>query len=432
MDKKFLGNRISDVENMLFPKLVLSGDNSTEFTLTLGDKKIEGEIGASESETVLIPELGTWHCEYTIGGLTKSKDIAITTAMTTVNETLGANVYGVAWDGTSSTSWTRTDKAANFVDPVPAVSSGNGSSPFDTLMPWSGMEVSERTAGKMVSIPKFWYKIEQTGDNGIKVQIADNEKAGFSVSPAHMDRGDGKGERDVVYIGRYHCATSTYKSTTGVKPVASITRSAARTSIHNLGTNIWQCDFAMRFTLWLLYIVEFADWNSQAKIGKGCGNNSATANMGYTDSMTYHTGTTQSSRDTYGLGTQYRHIEGLWDNVLDWTDGCYYDANGMNVILNPSNYSDTTGGTLVGSLTSGYPSQFEVKDSAPYPMMLPVASSGSDSTYSCDYWSYGSSGPCLNMGGSYSQSGYYGMLYVYSSGASYTYASIGSRLQELP
>ena len=63
--------------------------------------------------------------------------------------------------------------------------------------------------------------------------------------------------------------------------------------------------------------------------------------MGYTDNMTYHTGTTQSSRTSYGLGEQYRHIEGLWDNVYDWLDGCYYDANGLNIILNPSSFSDS-------------------------------------------------------------------------------------------
>ena len=104
-------------------------------------------------------------------------------------------------------------------------------------------------------------------------------------------------------------------------PKLSTTRANFRTSIHALGANIWQANFAMRFTLWLLYLVEFADWNTQKTIGKGCGNNSAAQNMGYTDSMPYHTGTTQSNRDTYGLGTQYRNIEGLWDNCYDFCDG---------------------------------------------------------------------------------------------------------------
>ena len=343
------------------------------------------------------------------------------------------HIYGVSWNGTETTAWTRTDDAADFSAPVPYLSgASNYGSPFDNLMPWSGMQISDRTAGKMVSIPKFWYKIEQTSGNGMKIQIADSEAEGFHVSPAHMDRGDGKGERDVVYIGRYHCA-SDYKSKTGVKPVASITRSSARTSIHSLGSNIWQMDFAMRFTLWLLYIVEFADWNSQAKIGYGCGNNSATENMGYTDSMPYHTGTTKASRTTYGVGTQYRYIEGLWDNVLDWMDGAYYNNSGMNIILNPANFSDSANGTNVGTPSNGYPTKFTVKDvSGTFAMFIPAAANGSDSTYSCDNWSFNTSYPCLYVGGNYCQSLSYGLFYVCYNSTSGANANIGCRPQELP
>lgn len=342
-------------------------------------------------------------------------------------------IYGVSWDGTSTTSWTRTDDAVGFNDPVPYLSgASNYGSPFDNLMPWSGMQISDRTAGKMVSIPKFWYKIEQTPGNGMKIQIADKEVEGFHVSPAHMDRGDGKGERDVVYIGRYHCA-SDYKSKTGVKPVASITRSSARTSIHNLGTNIWQSDFAMRFTLWLLYIVEFADWNSQTKIGAGCGNNSSTENMGYTDSMPYHTGTTLSSRTSKGLGTQYRNIEGLWDNVLDWTDGAYYNNSGMNIILNPANFSDSAGGTLIGKPSGGYPSKFSVVSvDGTYQMFYPTEASGSAITYSCDGWNFDTTYPCICVGGSYDHGDNRGVFYVSYHTSTGSNGSIGSRIMELP
>ncbi len=190
----------------------------------------------------------------------------------------------------STTKWSRTDEAAEFTDPVPYVAGASSyGSPFDNLQPWAGMVKSERTGGTMVAIPKFWYLLEQSG-SGMSIKIADRKVAGYSVSPAHMDRGDGHGERDVVYIGRYHC-NSSYKSGTG-SPRVNVTRSSARANIHSIGSAIWQCDFAMRFTLWLLYIVEFADWNSQAKIGYGCGNNSSPQSMGYTDSMPYHTGTT--------------------------------------------------------------------------------------------------------------------------------------------
>ena len=349
----------------------------------------------------------------------------------TVNVTNMVHIYGASWDGSSTTKWTRTDEAAGFTDPVPYVKGASKySSPFDDLQPWAGMVKSERTGGTMVAIPKFWYKLTQNG-NGLKIQIADRAQSGFSVSPAHMNRGDGHGERDVVYIGRYHCA-SDYKSKTGVTPKNNITRSAARSGIHALGANFWQMDFAMRFTIWLLYIVEFADWNSQAKIGYGCGNSSGVQNMGASDSMPYHTGTMQTSRTTYGVGVQYRNIEGLWDNVYDWMDGCYYNGNGLNLILNPNNFSDSSGGTSVGTPSNGWPSAFNVATAGGFPMFYPTAASGSDSTYSCDYWHFYSSVPCLCVGGYYYQLTDHGLFCVNYYNASVSGANIGCRLQELP
>ena len=99
-----------------------------------------------------------------------------------------------------------------------------------------------RDCGEVVSIPKFWYKLTQNG-TGINIQIADGAVDGFSVCPACMDRGDGKGERDVVYIGRYHCRSSDYKSYGGSSPKIDITRSTARSGIHALGSTVWQSDF---------------------------------------------------------------------------------------------------------------------------------------------------------------------------------------------
>jgi len=351
------------------------------------------------------------------------------------DEPSATGIYGVSWDGTSTTAWTRTDASATFSDPVPYVSGASSyGSPFDNLSPWKDMEIVEDSeAGTMVKIPKFWYKLSQNG-SGMSIQISDGPQDGFSVCPACMDRGDGNGERDYILVGRYHCA-SDYKSKTGVKPGASKTRSEFRSGIHGLGTKVWQMDFATRFTIWLLYLVEFADWNSQAKIGYGCGNKSATENMGYTDSMPYHTGTTKSSRTTYGVSTQYRYIEGLWDNVYDWIDGCYYNSSGLNIITNPSSFSDSSGGTAVVVPSSGFPTKFTVEDiSGTFPMFVATtASGGSNTTYSCDIWSYGSSYLYLYGGGGYYQNLYLGLFFVNcDGGASYSDALIGSRSMKLP
>lgn len=345
-----------------------------------------------------------------------------------------AQIYGVQWDGTASTTWSRTDAAETFVNPTPAVNNGNGSSPFDTIMPWAGMVVEDdATAGKLVKIPKYWFKWTRSG-NGMKLQISNGPEAGFHVSPAHADRGDGKGERDYVYVGRYHCNTS-YKSQAGSQPAASMTRAQARSNIHNLGSTYWQYDFAMYWTIMMLYLVEYANWNSQATIGYGCSPSSQKFNMGATDAMIYHTGTSAASRTTYG-SVQYRHIEGLWDNVYDWCDGIRFSGSTVYCIANPASFSDTSGGTNVGTraTSSGWISGWTnpTADGFEY-ALYPNAVSGSETTYVCDYCYYNASGVVLFVGGSYGQGQSFGAFFLFGySAASDAYAYIGCRLQKLP
>ncbi len=345
-----------------------------------------------------------------------------------------AQIYGVQWDGTAATTWSRTDAAETFVNPTPAVNNGNGSSPFDTIMPWAGMVVEDdATAGKLVKIPKYWFKWTRSG-NGMKLQISNGPEAGFHVSPAHADRGDGKGERDYVYVGRYHCNTS-YKSQAGSQPAASMTRAQARSNIHNLGSTYWQYDFAMYWTIMMLYLVEYANWNSQATIGYGCSPSNAKFNMGATDNMVYHTGTSAASRTTYG-SVQYRHIEGLWDNVYDWCDGIRFSGSTVYCIANPASFSDTSGGTNVGTraTSSGWISGWTnpTADGFEY-ALYPNAVSGSETTYVCDYCNYVASGVVLFVGGYFGQGQYYGAFYLYGNyAASYADAYIGCRLQKLP
>ena len=349
-------------------------------------------------------------------------------------------IYGVSWDKTSTTVLSRTGDAALFEDPVPYVAGATSySSPFDNLYPWSDMKIVEdANAGTLVAIPKYWFRWTDT-DGMLRLEIADYAAEGFSVSPAHRDRGDGKGERDVVYIGRYHCSIDNFKSKTGVNSKKSKTRANFRTNIHNLGDTIYQSDFAMFWTIRMLYLVEYADWDSQKVIGYGCGNGVSKddATMGYTDSMPYHTGTTQSSRTTFGFGTQYRYIEGLWDNTYDWCDGIYFSGANVYAIFNPNNFSDTTGGTLVGTrptTSSGYIKSWGISTVDGFDWFLyPATVGGSTSTYVTDYCSYGASGVVLCVGGSYDKGLSDGMFRLSSYyGASSTNMFTGSRLMVLP
>lgn len=351
-------------------------------------------------------------------------------------EVVATRIYGVSWPKTSTTKLSRTDDAALFTDPVPAVSGGNGSSPFDNQFPWSGMVRETISGNEMVKIPKFWFK--WTNKSGsLKLQISNTAVEGFHVSPAHADRGDGKGERDYVYIGRYHC-DSAYKSVTGASPISNIKRATARSGCKGLGTGFYQLDYAMWWTVRMLYLVEYADWDSQTVIGYGGGNNSATHNSGASDPAQYHTGTMQNSRTAYGDGVQYRYIEDPWGNVLDWCDGIVTSSNAAYVCNDPSKYGDTTSKyTKVsnGISSSGCISGWSVPtisglEWALYPNA--IVSDNNYSTYCADRATTNSSGVVVYVGGSYGQSRSTGMFYSNTQRASNTTGSIGARLQYLP
>ena len=107
--------------------------------------------------------------------------------------------------------------------------------------------------------------------------------------------------------------------------------------------------------------------------------------------------------------------------------------NGLNVISNPNNFSDSANGTLVGTPSSGYPSDFTIPTASGLEWALfPSAANGSQTTYVPDSWYFGGSYPCLYHGGLYYQYQDRGPFCVDCSGTSYSVGFIGCRLQERP
>ena len=429
----------------MLPQVIIAAPATTVVTAVMGSDTVSVTVGAGNTATLEIPKYGEW----TLTAVYDEEDVVKVLTVDTVKQYeltfKFGEIYGVEWSRVSSPVWSRTDDAELFEDPVPymaGMSEEEYGSPFDNIMPWKGMtRVTDETVGELVAIPKFYYKWTNDATK-MKLQISTIQQEGFHVSPAHMDRGDGAGERSVVYVGRYHCATSNYKSSSGEKPKENITRATARSAIHALGENIWQLDHAMWWTINMLYLVEFANPNCQGTIGYGHGNGSSTENMGYTDNMPYHTGSTLASKTAYGVSTQYRNIEGLWDNVVDWCDGIYFNGANVYHILNPENFSDTTGGTLTGSratvssrVITGF--TFPVLEGfewAGYPSGADIGSATTTgSEYFCDNEYYAADGVVLSVGGNYGQGQSYGLFYRNSGGAaSSTNTGIGARLQKLP
>lgn len=424
--------------------LDISGDKGTSMEATLSITG-DGEITYSGAEHTTVQIQGT---SVTVTSVTEGTDnitisMAQTDNYTAASCSLKATVvfkqkktYGVEYTGTSSTKLTRTDDAALLGDPTPALNGVGGSSPFDNLEPWSKMQKSTQNGSVMVSIPKFWFKFTDNGSGKFKLQISTYEQAGFHVSPAHADRKDGTGERDVVYVERYHCA-SDWKSKAGEQPLGSKTRADFRTGVKTLGTGWYMMDWPMWVTIQMLYLVEFADFDSQTVIGYGGSNDNRVYNTGTTDNMLYHTGTMCATRTEYGKGIQYKWIEDLWSNVYDWVDGIIFDNLNIYTSMDINNYSDSIANYInIGQVPSssgyikymGFPT-IEGFEWAWYPK---ERASGAVNVYVSDNPNIKSDSVVCYVGGYYGAYQSFGLFYYGGNSISSIGSSIGSRLIYLP
>ncbi|MZT26938.1 hypothetical protein GT642_08240, partial [Butyricicoccus sp. BIOML-A1] len=285
--------------------ITVTVDSGSTVTATLGSTVLTKTSTGTAVFTV--GTAGTWAIKATKGDQTAEGTVSITASGQSKTLTLTyANVFGVVWDtSNSSTALTRLTPSTDpyglvtrsvTTEPVPAVGTGSGSSPLDAFLPWSGMrECNLLSTGEvsywkgdtgfartkpytMVFIPEFYVAAKR---NGVKqyFYVSDKPKAG-------MTKHQGSGR----YVGKYH-ADNAFRSTSGVSPEANRTRANFRTNVKSIGSKYHLYDFATYCAIIFLYIVEFADWNCQSKIGQGYTNNNSYAiTTGGTDSMTYHTG----------------------------------------------------------------------------------------------------------------------------------------------
>ena len=437
---------IDELATITYPSINITADNGAVITATNGAITLTATMEQSPLK-MLIPSYGKWTFSASLSGKTISKIVNFIVSKIYNVELTFDNVYGVEW-GLTGQTLSRTGAAAEFTNPVPYVNNGMSAedcgSPFDNLYPWNGVVRETVDGNEVVKIPKFWYKIEKTNSK-LSIQIADAPRAGFNVSLAHRARGSYP-EQDYVYIGRYH-SDSNYKSISGVIPIANITRATARTNQAAIGNGYHQLDFSLWVTIWMLYLVEFANWNTQSMIGYNCGNNSSKQNTGSTDTMPYHTGTMQASKTTYGVGVQYRYIEDPWGNVLDWCDGITFgpDENnnageGIYCFEDFEDYSDnysSSNAILVGrrANVSNYIQDFDQSNVSGFDWVLYPGNGDTASSQNQvpDYCDFNTAGVVLFVGGGYGQSAGRGLFYLNgSSAASVQSGVIGVRLQKIP
>lgn len=210
--------------------------------------------------------------------------------------------YGVRWAGTSSTACERLGDAVGLIANAHKGSTQSVRNDFDNIYPWSGMKTcnidadgnvlaylgdsSFRRDGTngdvVVEIPKFYYRRIKTG-TAEEFWICASKLPGYELHPLFVDNGKEVGR---VFHSVYNASSYTdetdnkvkLQSITGVQPRVRTTRASFRTYARNKGA-IWGIeDISCVNALQLLYLVEYANTNSQSALGSGADNLSYTAN----------------------------------------------------------------------------------------------------------------------------------------------------------
>lgn len=280
----------------------------------------------------------------------------------------------------------------------------------------------------MVEIPKFWYKYENVG--GVhKWSISDAAQFGYEVHPAFIRGG-------VEKSFRYYCAYQGYTlgtrliSGSGRVPTANKTRATFRTEAAANGTGWSQIDWNLLIAVQLLYLVEYANFNTQAMLGQGI-----TAGSVYTAVTGSSNSLGNASSPSTNTSTQfmsYRGIENWYGQIYKFIDGVNISSYVYYVNNNPATFADgvTTGDYVNTGITSATASGY-VKDIVANKngFVASVATGGSASTFIPDYFSQSTGLRIMAFGGYAGTGAAAGGFFLYAYYvASSAYADVGSGL----
>ena len=188
-------------------------------------------------------------------------------------------IYGIERNiaNNSTTSWDRTDNAVGLV----ANATHDGTevqNDFDNLYPWSHMKtVNYDPTEKMITATIGDSNFKFDGSNGQVMTIvpefyftywADDTKEHWQISEYAIE---GFTKVPGFMLGRYPSAKTTdnkLMSASGMFPEVLKTITSFRNDSKAVGDDFGQMDWRY-FAVQLLYLVEYANYNSQAKLGNG-------------------------------------------------------------------------------------------------------------------------------------------------------------------
>jgi len=361
--------------------------------------------------------------------------------------------YGVSWDESQATGgYTRTGALAGFptgcsledaLIPIQArmrrcvindagvvqyyLSSSDSTKKADGIT----ASVLDGTDGQvMVQIPAFYYKYGYTGTTHTW-EISLYPQSGFSLHPAFTKNGEvvayryigayegigydasaaayidcGTGAADNWSGGAIDTANDKLGSVSGFAPMMDETRAEFRLISANRGTGWRQQDYDLSSAIQLLYLIEYADWNSQSMIGMG--RTELTGGTWVKDSYIGVTGKSNSKGNgTFSVGGNtndaymtYRGIENFFGNIWKWVDGINVNANVPYVSNTDTDFADDTAtdytslGITLGAV-NGYQMTLEQQGRG----FLPASIGGASNTYITDYYYQAAGWRVARLGG---------------------------------
>lgn len=314
------------------------------------------------------------------------------------------HIYGVKrLRSSTATSWERTDEGKGLI--ANATKDGTEvQNDFDNLSPWKDIisfdfdsvqqlatayygdddftfSPTDANVNVFTKIPRFWYKRYIDEEDFEHIQIADYAAEGFLES-----------KEFAIARYLYEGSTSSPRSCSGLAPLVNTTGQSYQTGAKSLGNNVCLFDWRALGAIQLLYLVEYADNNSQETLGQGISDGSK-FNSGQLDSLGMKSG---CLNDDAQHSVIYRGIEDIFGNVYQLIDGVNIKNGQAYVCTDSTKYEfekydgDYVQVGYINNKSSGHISKLGYDENYSL-LMLPIECSGvSSDTWFTDYYFYAS------------------------------------------
>lgn len=370
------------------------------------------------------------------GAFTKGPDVVVTSPIYGIKRALNS----------TDPAWTRTDDAVGLVANA-QIGSTAVTNNFDSIYPWSDIisynyDVANDRINAYYGDSNFAFD----GSNGDVLTLIPEfyykrwQDSTYEYIQISKEQFEGSIKSEEFSIGRYTVSGSSSRvySRSGYAPFTSQTIENFRTYANNLGEKFGQLDWHY-FVLQMLYLVEYADYNSQAKLGQGYSKSTHTGAIisGGCNFLGMKSGSVDGTDNSSVI---YRGVEDIFANIWQWIDGLVLNNRKTYICYNKDDYKTPTETTVpegynaisyTNSSSNGYIAKLGW-DSSNSLISMPTMLGGSTTTYICDKYYQGDRVRILRIGGGWSYGEDSGLWFLHA-GDAYSSANpnTGARLIKL-